>query len=161
MRLNIPQLTAGSLLLMATSLPPGCGADVESYTPTLAGIDNEGLDSGGAPQDISFAEGQYVVRTADDACPDESAANFQGIADEVFVSNQYRTRTVRVVDVGRSCAEATITTLSPGQTELLTTQTAHILRIYDEPGNELLSAWVVPGFPPLDPDRIILRDTQR
>jgi hypothetical protein len=139
-----------------------CGAQVEPYRPTLAGIDNEGGPGWGGDTtpgaDVSFAEGEGLVRVDADACPIDASDAMNRLDGNVGLANQYADRTVRVTTVGTQCRERELDlTLGPGESRNARFTLGNIIRVRDAGSGVVLHAWRIDEIPPLGGLRIVMR----
>lgn len=144
------------LVWLALGFFTACGADVESYEPSLTGIVNEGENNPNG--DASFEEGDYYIRVADDACPDPTdPPSFFPIS--MAVANQFRNTTVTTGVVDIDCVERSGPAIAPGETVDVGVQPRDIVRIYNATTGELLSAWQITSLDPLNNSRVVLRSS--
>jgi hypothetical protein len=132
----------------------GCGADVNPYKPSLGGVLYENLDPNAPPQDVSFVDGETIVRTDEKDC-----GEFTFTALSVFVANQYRLRTVRIRLVDANCTEHELPDAPPGAEIAVSTTVKAVIRIYDASSGSFISAWRIQNLNPIGSDRIVLRST--
>lgn len=145
-----------SLASLALGLFTACGADVESYEPSLTGIVNEGENNPNG--DASFEEGDYYIRVADDACPDTTdPPSFFPIS--MAMANQFRNTTVTTGVVDIDCVERPGPSIAPGDTADVGVQPRDIVRVYNATTGELLSAWQITTLDPLNNSRVVLRSS--
>jgi hypothetical protein len=133
----------------------GCGADIEPYDPTLAGIDNEGIDADGPPKDVSFVDGKFIEKAKAKDCGAPAVTE----TFYIVIDNQYRNRTVRVERVAEDCSLQDIDTVAPGQHKRLVAYSDMVIRIVDAEDDSVISTWRVTGLNSLTDDRLVLRST--
>lgn len=158
-RLRTPVTRCRPIFGLATALLltlAACGADVEPYTPTLSGIVNEGGEGSG---DVSFSQGTYVERAADDACADREIVASGNLSGFVDVLNQYRERSVEVFAIDVNCGSFSLGVWAPGETKGAGVRIGTVLRMVDQASGTTLHAWLVPNFPPIGRDRIVMRES--
>lgn len=152
----LPALALLPLASLALGLFTACGADVESYEPSLTGIVNEGENNPNG--DASFEEGDYYIRVADDACPDPTdPPSFFPIS--MAMANQFRNTTVTTGVVDIDCVERPGPSIAPGETVDVGVQPRDIVRVYNATTGELLNAWQITSLDPLNNSRVVLRSS--
>lgn len=132
-----------------------CGADIEPYSPTLAGIDNENVDPNASPRDVSFVDGDFIVPARAHDC--SAPAVFERFY--VVVDNQYRNRTVLVRHVAEDCSERDGETIAPGESTRIAVYTDEVIRIVDISDDSVVNSWRVTRLNSLEDEHIILRST--
>lgn len=141
-------------LLLASLALPACGAKVDSYEPSLAGIDNEGVDPNGPPQDVSFIDGDFISRVDNSTC----GGPYSMVIVDVIVANEYRFRKVKLRYVDGTCTAREGIEVTPGEQAQAVVMSGEIIRVYDAADDTLLSAWKV-TLNALGTDRIVLRSS--